>query len=434
MSTRILSLRGCVLALSLCPILLISSATMFGQATTGTIAGVVTDQSGAVVAGARVTVRNLDTNAGRTVTTEADGRYSFPGLPVGPYELTAELTGFSKYVRGGIVLLLNQVAVVNPELRPAGVVEAVTVTADAPLLNTSTAEVGVRFDEKRIVALPTLPQAGGGFRDVFGFALSAAGVSQLNSGNTGFASGTNFSVNGMRLRGNNFMVDGQDSNDPSVAGRQQVMNNTDLVQEFRLITNQFLPEYGRSAGSVVNIITKSGTNSFHGSAFWFHNDNALNSRNNRDKAAGFQEAPFRIENQFGGTFGGPIRKDRTFVFGSLQRWTDRALGSGTTIQGVPTEAGRQLIQQLAGSRPQVQALLKHLPAAQTPLGTSVPLTVGSQSVQVPVGSLTNSVGSLFNNWQWSARADQNLGRHQLGGRYLYSDSFSSGSGQATLRA
>lgn len=410
------------------------TAELLGQGVTGAISGTVKDQSGAVVPGATVTVRNLSTNASRTTITEGDGRFTIPGLPSGPYELTAELAGFSKYVRSPINLLLNQVAVVDPELRPAAAMETITVTEDAPLLNTTTPEIGVRFDEKRITDLPSSGQfgAGGGFRDVFAYALSAPGVSQLNSGNSAFAAGTNFSSNGMRPRGNNFMVDGQDSNDPSVTGRQQVMNNPDMIKEFRLITNQFQAEHGRAAGSVVNVVTRNGTNQLHGSAFWFNNNNKLNSLSNLDKSAGFKEAPFLIENQFGGTLGGPIVSDKTFYFGSLQRWTIRQLGSGSTISGIPTEDGKQMIQSLAGGRPQVQALLKFLPAAATPLGTTVPVSVAGQSVQIPVGSLTNSTGAIFDNWQWSGRIDQNIGnRHQLGGRYLFNDSVSDGNGQAT---
>ncbi len=401
------------------------------QGTSGTITGVVKDQSGAVVPGVTVTVRSLETNAGRTVVSAADGRYTVPGLTPGPYEVTAELTGFAKYVRSPINLLLNQNAIVDPELRPATAAETVIVTDDAPLINTTTSEVGVRFDEKRLSDLPTLPSAGGGFRDVFAFALSAAGVSQLNSGNSGFAAGTNFSSNGMRPRGNNFMVDGQDSNDPSVTGRTQVMNNPDIIREFLLVTNQFQAEHGRAAGSVVNVVTKSGTNEFHGSLFWFNNNNALNSLSNLDKAAKMTEAPFRIENQFGGTLGGPVLKDSMFFFGSLQRWTDRQIGSGSTITGIPTEAGRATLQTVAGSRPQVQALLKHLPAATTPINKTVALTVGGQTYQIPVGSLTNSAGATFNNWQWSGRIDKTLGNHSLGGRYLYNNSVSDGTGQAT---
>jgi hypothetical protein len=424
--------RGWFLVLVL--VSLLGATLAFGQATTGTISGTVRDQSGGTIPGAAVSVRNLDTNVGRTATTEADGRYSFPGLPVGRYELTAEAKGFAKYVRGPITLVLNQEAIVNPEMQPATVQQTVVVTADAMILNTTTAEVGVQFDPRRLSELPISGQfgQGGGFRDVFAAVLSAPGVSQLNSGNNAFTTGTNFSANGSRTRGNNFMIDGQDTNEPGVAGRSQWVNNPDIVQEVRLITNQFLAEYGRSAGSVVSAITKSGTNELHGSAFWFYNGNRLNSMSNLDKAAGNKKAPFYIEHQFGGTAGGRIVKDKTFWFASLQRWTQRQLGSGYTIRGVPTAEGKQLIQQLAGSRPQVAALLKFLPAAQAPIGTSVPLTVGGQTVQIPQGSLTNSTSALTNNWQWSARIDHQLtAKHSLGGRYLFNNNFSSGGGQVT---
>ena len=308
-------------------ICLASTRAAFGQATTGTISGTVQDVQGGVVAGAAVEVRNFNTNLKHSLVTQSDGRFRFPALAVGPYELTVECAGFAEYVRGPIVLLLNQDAVVNVALKVASAADKVTVTEDAPLLNTSSPEVGVRFDERRLSDLPTLPSpstGGGGFRDVFAFVLSAPGVSQLNSGNQVFAAGTNFSANGSRPRSNGFMIDGQDSNDPTATGREQVMNNPEIVQEFRLITNQFSAEYGWAGGSVVSLVTKSGTNDFHGSAFWFHNDNVLNSCSNLDKRAGLTNrqfcssvsdgrkgAPFRIGNQIGGVLGGPILKNRT---------------------------------------------------------------------------------------------------------------------------
>jgi hypothetical protein len=429
---------------------------LVGQATTGTISGIVSDGT-ATVPGAMVTLRNLDTNATHNMTTETDGRFYFPGLPVGPYEIEIEKPGFGKYQRGPIVLLLNQVAVVNVTLKLSTVSETVTVTADAPLLNTSNPEVGVRFDTKRLTDLPTNPPGGinsaGGFRDAFAFALSAPGVSQLNSGNSTFASGTNFSVNGSRPRGNNFIIDGQDSNDPSVTGRQQVINNTDIIQEFHLITNQFAPEYGRAAGSVVNVITKSGTNDFHGSAFWYYSSNVMNARTNLDKAATnkdgsptFPSTPFYNEHQFGGTVGGPIIKSRTFFFGSIQRWTIRKLGSGTTISGVPTTAGDSLLQSTAGTRPQVAALLKFVPgaAAQSTSGGNptfasycvgggtLPACSGGRRINIPTGSITGAISSPFSNWQGSGRLDHRFNaNHNMGGRYLYSDSIQAGIGQAT---
>ena len=407
----------------------------YGQATGGTIYGSVMDQTGATIPGAMVTVRHLETNVTRTTLSLENGRFNFPALPVGQYELTVEFQGFSKFVRGPITLVLNQEAAVNVEIHPAGVQESVVVTDDVPILNTSTAEVGVHFDEKRLSELPISGQfaSGGGFRDVFATVLSAPGVSQINSGNSSFANGTPYSSNGMRLRGNNFTIDGQDSNDPSVSGRSQFMNNPDVVKEVRLITNQFTAENGRSAGSIVNAITKSGSNTFHGSAYEFYNGNHLNSMSNLDKAAGNKEAPYLIEHQFGGTLGGPIIKDKTFFFGSLQRWTIRQLGSGSTISGAPTDQGKQIIQQLAGTRPQVAALLKFLPAAQTPIGKTEPLTVDGQTVSVPLGTLTGSTSQERNNWQWSGRVDHQLTQnHSLGGRYLYNDNLDNGFGsQAT---
>ena len=127
-------------------------------------------------------------------------------------------------------------------------------------------------------------------RNVLAVALSAPGVSQLGAGQTGFAAGISYSSNGGRVRSNNFMVDGQDNNEPGVAGAAQPLNNPDLIQEVRLITNQFLAEYGRNSSSVFNAITKAGTNDYHGSLFWFHNGNALNACSNTDKRAGFCNA------------------------------------------------------------------------------------------------------------------------------------------------
>ncbi|HUE80844.1 MAG TPA: TonB-dependent receptor [Pyrinomonadaceae bacterium] len=419
--------------------------------TTGTILGRVTDEKQAVIPNAIVTARNIETNVSRTLQTDGEGRYRFENLPVGRYELTVEGTGFAKYVQTGITLALNQNAVVDVSMKPSGIEEVVTVVEDASLLNTSTAEVGVRFDERRLSELPLGPT-----RSILGVALSAPGVSQLGSGQTGFSSGISYSANGGRVRSNNFMIDGQDNNEPGVAGATQPLNNPDIVQEVRLITNQFLAEYGRNSSSVFNAITKGGTNQYHGSAFWFYNGNALNSCSNTDKRAGFcnsaaadpsrRHAPYRVENQIGVTFGGPLHlprfgeggpaiisgRDRTFFFGSLQRWSDRQLGSGTTLNGAPTEAGRQVLQAAAGDLPHVAALLRHLPAAQAPINQSVTFTRNGQTFTVPLGSLTGATAFTFDNWQGSLRIDHNIGQnHILTGRYLYSDSDTRGTGQAT---
>lgn len=299
------------------------------------------------------------------------------------------------------------------------------MTENASLLNTTTSEVSTRFDERRLSELPIAPN-----RNVYNVLLSVPGVSQLGSGQTGFANGISFSSNGGRLRSNNFMIDGQDINDPSVAGGQIQLNNPDAIQEVRIITNQFLAEYGRNSGSVVNFVGKSGTNEFHGSAFVFHNNERLNACSNLNRAAGFcnqmatieerKRAPFRKEFQYGFTFGGPLTflkfgeggptvfkaKDRTFFFGDFQRWTDRALGSGFTLSGAPTAAGRAVLQQFA-NRPQVAALLNFVQAG-TPNGTSASFTSGGQTFTVPLGNLTGSSSFVFNDNQGSVRIDHRI--------------------------
>ena len=390
-------------------------ATGLGAQTTGSVLGSVADATGAVVANAKVSVKNIATGFVNTSATSADGRFRIPQLPASNYELTVEAAGFAKYVQGPITLQLNQNAEFLVKLEVKSSSEVVNVTSEAPLINTTNAEVGANFDSKRIEELPLSPS-----RNILNAALSVAGVAQMSSGNSTFASGgVAFSVNGMRQRSNNFVVDGSDSNNPSTGGLQQEINNPDTVAEFRIITNQFLPEYGRAAGSVVSIVTKSGTNELHGTAFWYHNSNRLNARSNIEKLSGFTRAPWRIENQFGATGGGPIVKNKTFFFGSLMRWTDRQFAAGTAIQGAPTEAGKALLRPFAAGRPQLQALLDFLPAAQIGGGAPASVNVGGQALSIPTGTLAGAQPALLNAWQWSARGDHRFNdKHTLGGRVL----------------
>jgi hypothetical protein len=416
---------------------------------TGSISGEVRDEKQAIITGATVNVRNIQTNESRTAQTNADGRYHFANMPVGAYEITVESSGFARYQQTGITLALNQAAVVDAMMKPGAVQEVVNVVENASILNTSTSEVGTRFDEKRLSELPLATT-----RSVYNIALSAPGVSQINSGQSAFAGGTNFSSNGGRTRSNNFMIDGQDNNNFGVAGSTIPLNNPDAIQEVRLVTNQFSAEYGRNSSAVFNAITRSGTNQFHGSGFWFHNDNALNACSNVQKAGanGFcnpnhadpshHHAPFRIENQLGGTIGGPLHlprfgeggprlingTDRTFFFFAIQRWWDRQLGVGQTLNGAPTAAGKEIIRQAAGDLPQVRALLDFLPAAATPLNQTVQFQRNGQTFIVPVGSLTGSQASTYDDWQTSFRIDHRLNdKHTLNGRYLYQDSGALGS-------
>lgn len=425
------------------------SAFVQSQSTTASISGVVTDEQQATVPNATVRVTNTDTGFSRTLQTDDEGRYNFVNLPIGAYEVSVEASNFSKYLQTGIRLVVNQNAVVNATLKTGEVQETVTVTENASLLNTTTAEVSTRFDEKRLSELPIAAN-----RNVFNVLLSVPGVSQLSSGQTGFANGISFSSNGGRLRSNNFMLDGQDINDPSLSGGQIGLNNPDAIGEVRIITNQFLAEYGRNSGSVVNFIGKSGTNDFHGSAFIFHNNERLNACSNLDKQAGFcnqnaadparRRAPLIKENQIGFTFGGPLvfpnfgdggpsiydGRDKTFFFGDFQRWTQRAAGSGFTINGAPTAAGRAVLQQFA-NRPQVAALLRYLPEG-TPNGQSRTFTVNGTSYTVPLGNVTGSSSIKFDSDQGSIRIDQRINEKNLAyGRYRFDNNTQTGAGQVT---
>lgn len=409
------------------------SAGVFAQSSTGSISGAAVDQQEAAIPGATITIKNTETGFSRSTITNSDGRYRFVNIPVGTYDVTVEAANFSQYVQQGITLDVNQNAVVDAILKPGTVREVVTVTENASVLNTSTAEISTRFDYRRLAELPIAPNG-----NVFNILLSVPGVSQISPNQIGFANGINFSSNGGRLRSNNFTIDGQDINDPNITGAQIPLNNADAVGEVRVITNQFLAEYGRNSGSVVNFVGKSGTNEYHGSGFLFYNGAGLNSCSNLDKAAGFcssapadefrQEAPPRKEFRYGFTFGGPLTLPRlahgrapylwkstnkTFFFGDYLKWTDRQIGSGATINGAPTTAGRAILQQYFGDLPQVQSLLDFVPSGTSNFSN---ITAGGQLIQV--GDLTASSRATFDSTQGSFRIDHRFNdRSLIYGRY-----------------
>ncbi len=430
--------------------------TVSSQSSTGTISGVVLDENGALIAGAVVTARNTATGFSRNSTTKFEGRYHFENIPTGTYEVTVDAPNFSRYFRSGVTLNSDQNVVVDAVLKAGRIEAVVAVNEDASLLDTLSAEVATRFDHRRLSELPITSN-----RNVLNILLSVPGVSQLSTGQFAYASGLSFSANGGRLRSNNFMVDGQDVNDPVFSGEQLALNNPDAIQEVNIVTNQFKAEYGRNSASVVNFVGKTGTNDYHGSLFWFHNNERLNACSNLDKVAsgaptGFcnrnaatderRRAPRRRENQIGFTFGGPLTlprfgegggplvwkgTDRTFFFGDYQRWADRARVSGPTIAGAPSAAGRAVLQSVAAERPHVQALLDFVPAG-VPNGRSATFTLNGVQYNVGLSNITGSVPFVFDDHQGSVRIDHRInGDHLLYGRYRFDTQRSSGIGQAT---
>jgi len=278
------------------------------QSTGGRIRGTVTDTSGGAISGAKVALINEGTNATREVLTSSTGEYLFLEVPVGTYTVDINQQGFKKYSRKGIVLVLNEIASVDITLQVGSNVDIVEVTGAPPVIDTTTTQLGAVMTDQSVRELPL------NTRNTYQLLQLQPGVqSQLGadlfygSSNPGVVS-----VNGGRGRSNNYMVNGGDGNDIFVNG-PAIQPSPDAIEEFRVLTNTFDAEYGRNSGSVVNVVTKSGTNSVHGDVYEFFRNKVLNTKGFFDTTV-----PDYKQNQFGATLGGPIKKDKTFIFGSYE--------------------------------------------------------------------------------------------------------------------
>ena len=307
------SLRFRCSAVCLTILLSLIPSTLFAQGTGGRILGRVADPSGAVLAHAKVTATNDATAVSHDTQTNDSGDYTFPELPVGVYTLTFELTGFKKDVRHGVKLDVNQIITLNVTMQLGAAQEVVDVTSQAPLVETTSTQLGAVVDDRTVSQLPL------NARDTYQFLQLQPGVmSTVGSSSTvvyGSDKSGAVSVNGGRGRSNNFSVNGGDANDQFV-NLPTVQPSPDSIQEFRVLTNTFDAEYGRNSGSVVNVVTKSGSNQFHGDVYEFFRNTVLNA-GNYCFSPPCAKPQFK-QNQFGGTFGGPIKKDRTFFFASYE--------------------------------------------------------------------------------------------------------------------
>jgi Carboxypeptidase regulatory-like domain/TonB dependent receptor len=270
--------------------------------------GTVVDPVGAVVSGAEITATNLSTHATRVVTSSGEGNFAITNLPIGAYEVTAKKDTFKAFHVPSVQLTVAEVTTVNITLEPGAVTEEVQVNADLlPAVDLETSQISNLVSQRQMQDLPMVT------RDPYSLILLSPGTIQTN------AIG-GFSVNGSRERDNNFLLDGIDNNDTSVPGTSGGLAslNPDSTQEFRVITNNFMPEYGRNNGAIVEVVTKSGSNDFHGNGYWFGRYNAFGARdyfNHGTEPDGSTEPqnPY-VRNLFGVSFGGPIIKDKTFFF------------------------------------------------------------------------------------------------------------------------
>jgi hypothetical protein len=411
-SVRLIPLVGVFL-------LTIDRAPVLGQAT-GTIAGLVTDASGDILPGVTVEVMSHATGQSRNVITAGDGVYTVPLVAPGHYLLKASLTGFQTTTRDDVVVTVNNTTRVDLALQIGGIEERLTVTVAPALIETRHATLGVVIDRQQVVDLPlngrNFTQLGTLIPGVVAPPAALGGqAGDATPGGFGNVTG-GFNVNGMRNQSNNFLLDGASNNDTFNTGFV-LRPPPDAIQEFTILTHSYGAEYGRNAGSIVNVVTRSGTNEWHGGAWAFNRDDRLEARNYFAVTK-----PTLKQNQFGGSLGGPLVRNRTFLFGYYEGF--RNTRGTTTTSVVLSEAQRQGD---FSSDPMIVDPVTRAPFAGNviPVARIHPISREILDAFIP---LPNGAGNRFTKSpdlkddrdQFGARGDVRLGdRHSLLGRVMY---------------
>jgi hypothetical protein len=418
-------MRSCIRSLSSVWVLVLATLLLGvvngagAQTFRGMILGTVTDSTGAAVSGATVTVKNPDTGLIRTVTTSSDGSYAVPELPIGTYSVTVEISGFKSAVVTGIAVEVSNERRADVTLQPGEVAQRIEVSGDSlPQVESTSNTLGGIIESKVVTNLPV---NGRDYQKLIFLVPGVAGSPDEISDSPG--SYGSFSVNGARGRSNNFLLDGTDMNDgyrndpaineAGVFGTPATILPVEAVAELRVASN-FESEYGRSAGAVINIVTKSGTNEWHGSGLEFLRNTVLNARNYFDAQTNGPQQPFH-NNQFGGSIGGPIKKDHTFVFGDYEGMREK--GSQSGLACVPTPANIAANTPAGGINPVIASLLSSGKAWPAPTNPSVDCYDN--------GGNNASVATPFSNRVDSAiiKVDQNINKDNLlTGRYYFGDS------------
>ena len=296
-------------------IVTLSLISLQAQVDTGSIVGTVTDSSGAVLGNATVTLTNEGTNISLTTTAAADGSYTFSPVQIGVYRVNATAQGFNTVNVPHVTVAIGQNALVNFVLKPGSANETVEVTGEAPVLQTQEASVGQVVDQHTVNNLPL------NGRNFTFLAQLAAGVNTPQQDTRGNAASGAFAANGSRPAQNNYMLDGIDNNSDTVdflnGTNYVVLPPVDAIQEFKVQTSDFSAEYGRSGAAVLNATIKSGTNDFHGTAWEFFRNDALDAADYFEDANNVKKGGLH-QNQFGASIGGPIIKNKLFIFGDYE--------------------------------------------------------------------------------------------------------------------
>ncbi len=401
-------------------VLILAPYTAYAQEIWGTVTGIVQDPSGAVIAGANVTLTNEGTGVSRTATTDPTGAYQVGKLSPGAYTLTVEQSGFKKYLQAGITVRAAAIHRADVTLEVGAVAETVEVRSDLALVESSTIEKGGTMNDLYIKNLPLN-------------GLNWTQLALLFPGAQDSPDRLGNSFNGARTVANNFLVNGVDANDTAL-NTVLITPSPDTIQEFRLITNTLNPEYGRNSGSVMQVITRSGSNAFHGSAFYFHRDKGLNARSFFDTTK-----PDFNRNQWGGTVGGPIRKDHTFFFfdwlalkSKLPARASLSPNDPQVLSSAERQGDFSASDKFAGASPNIapfngRSWSQIFPDNKIPTSLFNPISAGLLKDFIPLPNLSgnrfSSVGAsptrAHRPGQWGLKIDQNMSKDVIAGSFFW---------------
>jgi outer membrane receptor protein involved in Fe transport len=439
---------------------------------TGTISGVVQDPQGAVVANATVTVTHVSTNRVFTTQTTSAGIIELRDLPPGAYNLKIDAANFRAYESKNLTVDVGKdTGLGTVKLALGSSSESITVEGTPPLIESTTDQISDTFSAEKVTSLPM----GNTFDSL---ALFLPGVATVGDASFSNNNGAEMSANGLRARANNFQIDGQSNNDNSIAGPSIFFGNQDAIAELQVVTN-YDAEFGRNTGAVINYVTKSGTNQFHGTAYEFWQGSTFDSLENNEKnpVLGFclpgqtaadgcivPKVPGFVDNRFGGTVGGPIKKDKIWFFGSANLERQRFAGSPASTAGglVPTPTGVSQLQAafpnspigliettigpnaITSGKPTFTGVIpitspnpilvtNQIDEVKTDpgFGSAYPCPPGSAGVNgctpIEFGSLTRSVPGPFNDYEATGRLDFKLSaKDNFFGRYVYQKTFNGG--------
>ncbi len=407
---RLNRFKGSFLVSLVAASVLLFAASTRAQRITGTLRGQVLDPAGAAVANAQVTANNIETGVSIKIATTSAGTYDFPSILPGRYTVTVEAQGFKKYVKNAVSVLADQDNVADVQLELGVATETIEVSAGAIQVQTTSSSLANDFNANDV---SNLPQAAGTLN---GSPLNLAVLAPNVVAQPGGVTGIGGSVGGTRPRENNFVIDGVDDNNLGVTGPNSTVI-PDAVAEFSLQTNQFSAEYGHSSGGQFVLVTKTGTNNWHGSGEWYNQNKNYNSLDQLTKDAilggTLPSKPDFDNNRFGGTLGGPIIKDKLFLFGAYEYTTLHGAGTPTPLLA-PTASGLSTLKSMAADSAVSNVLANFPVAPRNDAGT-----ISVNGTAVPIGNLTiiSPVFQRENDAQ--INGDYTRGTHQFGARFTF---------------